>query len=263
MRCNLRIKFWLLALIGIPMATDAMAEFKPGDVFREYYWRPEGKWQRVTGPDATHEGAQRFLPNAVNTILIDDLENAARIEAVVEMLLCHGGTVNKRMRVNQNHWISIPESSLIPGEVGTGGPRDEYQSMRYPWVEIPLDQIQEGENTFEFTCSGGTALGKRWPQWILYGVTFRVYYDQVKPHPTGSIVSPSAGASHGSPPVLEVQASGTHPIRQVDYIGFYEDFNWEGDGEYRQWHHRTLFGSLYNHIGSATETPFRVTWDTS
>ena len=78
--------------------TNAYGEFQPGDVFREYPWRPDGKWQRVTGPDATHEGAQKFLPNAVNTVSIDDLEGATRIDAVIEMLLCHGGTANKRIR---------------------------------------------------------------------------------------------------------------------------------------------------------------------
>jgi hypothetical protein len=35
----------------------------PGDVFREYTWSNQGKWQRITAPDATHKEAKPFLPN--------------------------------------------------------------------------------------------------------------------------------------------------------------------------------------------------------
>ena len=125
-------------IILLWMASLALAEPGPGDVFREYKWRPEGKWQRVTGPEATAEGAKEFLPNSVNTIRIDDLrQRADKVEAYIEMLLCHGGTVDKKIRINANPWIPIPESSLIPGKAGQGPPNSEYQYMRYPCVRIP------------------------------------------------------------------------------------------------------------------------------
>lgn len=246
-------------LAGVP--AGLFAEPCPGDAFREYTWRPDGKWQRVTWPEVTEPRARAFLPNAINEIRIDDLDQARKVEATIEMLLCHGGTAGKRIRVNGGPWIAIPESDLIPGDAGRGAPDLEYQSMRYPSVEIPLDQIRQGGNTFELTCSPGTALGKWWPQWLVYGVTFRVYYEPSKPHPAGRIVRPAAGDVLGESPVLEAEASGPEPIRQVDFIGLYEDFDWEGDGEYRQWHVRPLFGELHNHIGTASAAPFRVIWD--
>ena len=86
--------------IGVLLALNAHTAMAPGDVFREYKWRPEGKWQRVTGPDATPDRAKAFLPNSVNTIVIDDLDQASKIRVVVEMLLCHGGTINKQIRIN-------------------------------------------------------------------------------------------------------------------------------------------------------------------
>ena len=249
--------------IGVLICTtlNAHAAMAPGDVFREYKWQPEGKWQRVTGPEATPDRAKAFLPNSVNTIVIDDLDKASKIRVVVEMLLCHGGTIDKRIRINGNAWIPIPESSLIPGDAGTGGSDQEYQYMRYPEVEIPMEQVHEGENTFEYTCSCGTALGGWWPQWILYGTTFRVYYDESKPHPTGKIISPSAGSIIGESPVFEAEAASPNGIKQVDFIGLYEDFNWAGDGNYRQWHYRYLFGEIKSHIGTATSKPYRVKWD--
>lgn len=126
-----------------------------------------------------------------------------------------------------------------------------------------MKYLQQGNNTFEFTCSPGTSLGGWWPQWILYGVTFRVYYDSSKPHPTGTITKPSGGSTISESPVFEARVTGPHPIKQVDFIGFYEDFNWEGDGNYRQWHYRYLYNEIKNHIGTATKKPYKVIWDNS
>ncbi len=235
----------------------------PGDVFREYRWRPDGKWQRVTGPETTEPRAREFLPNAINEIVIDDLDRAVRVEAYVEMLLCHAGTVDKRIRVNGRPWIPIPESELIPGDAGTAPPGTEYQSMRYPEVEIPLEQIRDGMNTFEFTCSGGTRLGSWWPQWIVYGVTFRVYYLPDKPHPSGRIVSPVPGATFEDTLVdVEIEVSGPCPIERAEIVGLYTDFNWEGDGNDRQWHYRYLYGQMHNHVGTSPKGLLPVKWDT-
>ncbi len=253
----------LIFIVLVSIGSLVRAEPGPGDVFREYKWRPEGKWQRVTGPEATAEGAKEFLPNSVNTIRIDDLDEAVKVEAYIEMLLCHGGTVDKKIRINANPWIPIPESFLIPGKAGQGPPNSEYQYMRYPCVRIPMKHLRQGNNTFEFTCSRGTSLGGWWPQWILYGVTFRVYYDNSRPHPTGTITKPSGGSTIGEAPVLEAEVTGPRPIKQVDFIGFYEDFNWEGDGNYRQWHYRYLYNEIKSHIGTATNKPYKVIWDNS
>jgi len=57
--------------------------------------------------------------------------------------------------------------------------------------------------------------------------------------------------------------SATSPIKQVDYVGLYEDVNYEGDGIYRQWHYHYFHSQLMNHIGSATKAPFDFIWDTS
>lgn len=250
-------------LLFLCMLSLASAQPGPGDIFREYKWRPDGKWQRVTGPDATDERAKKFLPNSVNKVRIDDLDGSVKIEAYVEMLLCHGGTVGKKMRVNARPWIPIPEPPLIPGDAGQGPPDTQYQYMRYPCVQIPLDDLNRGDNTFEFTCSRGTALASRWPQWILYGVTFRVYYSSSKPHPVGRVTKPASGSTIGQSAVLQAEASGPNRIGQVDFIGFHDDFNWEGDGQYRQWHYRYLYNEIKSHIGTAVTQPYKVTWDSA
>jgi hypothetical protein len=57
--------------------------------------------------------------------------------------------------------------------------------------------------------------------------------------------------------------SDKHPIKQVDYVGLYEDVNYEGDGVYRQWHYLYFHKKLMHHIGSTATAPFDFIWDTS
>ena len=91
----------------------------------------------------------------------------------------------------------------------------------------------------------------------------RLYYDPKTP-PDARVVSPVAGGEIGDHPRLAVEARNTHePITRVEFLGHYEDFNWEGDGEFRQWHYITERGALARHIGTAAAPPYAVTWDTT
>ncbi len=259
-----RLGFCCCVLSLLLLASSAgQAGPGPGDIFREYKWRPDTKWQRVTGPKVKEPRARKHLPNSINKVNIDDLDGAVKAEVYIEMLLCHSGTVGQKIRVNKKAWLPIPESAYIPGNAGTGSPNTEYQYMRYPAVKVPLNYLRNGDNAFEFTCSGGTVLGKWWPQWIVYGATFRVYYNDSKPHPAGAVLNPVPGSVIGELPTLQATASGPAGVKQVDFIGLYEDFNWEGDGNFRQWHYRYLYGDIKNHIGTATSKPYKVVWDNS
>ena len=251
----------MVVMLVLTVAECALPAPGPGDVYREYHWRPEGKWQRVTGPEVEDDRAKAFLPNAVNHVGLADLDRAVRAEITLEMLLCHGGTIDKRVRINGSRWLAIPESPHIPGTAGRGPPEAEYQYMRYPTLPVDLDLLKAGDNTFEFTCRGGSAIGGWWPQWIVYGVTFRIYYGPDKPHHTARISDPRPGDTLGENAAFQVDVREPSQIERVDFIGRYEDFNWEGDGLYRQWHYRTLFGELHNHVGTAREQPYRVRWD--
>ncbi len=254
----------LPAIFLLMMANKPYAAPAPGDVYREYHWQPEGKWQRVTGPEVTEPRARAFLPNKVNAIEIDDLDDAVKVELQIAMLLCHAGTVDKKVCINSGSWIKILESPHIPGESGTGPPDTEYQSMRYPTLPIPLSALHEGKNSFKFSCKGGTALGRWWPQWILYGVTFRVYYSDSKAHPEGKIITPAPGSELSEKAVFRAEASPIEQgasIARVDWIGNYRDFDWLGEGEKRQWQAQPFGGSLRHHIGGTHSAPYEIQWD--
>jgi hypothetical protein len=248
----------------------ALAGPEPGDIFREYVWRPgsaDNSWQRVTGPDAEAEGARQFLPNRVNHIEIGDLGGAVRAEACVEQWGGHAGTGHKRMRVNGHAWIEVPEPPHIPGERGQGGPSINYQYFAYPCVPLPLEQIVEGLNTFEFLCrsgedSGGAWLGRWWPQWGVYGVTFRVYYAADKPHPEGAIEYPAPGGQLAGEQVVSVAAHGPTPVESVDVVADYAGFDQDGNGDFSGWQYRYRYGRMVGHLGTAEGPQWRLTWVT-
>jgi len=235
--------------------------FLPGAVFREYKWDGPwinaSKWQRVTDPDATASGAHEFLPNPVNRITIDDLDNAVRAEVYIELLQCHAGTTDKRIRLNGSEWLDIPEAGAIPG-----GHPENYQTMTYPAIELPLDCLMEGDNIFELTNGGAVKYMTSWGQFLIYGLTFRIYYSDDKPHPTGFVSAPLSGDEIVDNPTFTADVGGSG-IKQVDFIGLYDDFNYEGDNIWRQWHYVYRLGKIRHHLGTATEAPYSIVWDTS
>ena len=259
------------AILGfLFLATTALAQPKPGDVYREYRWHPtpdpqgraNSRLQRVTGPDATHPGAKVFLPNLVNSLQVNDFEHAIRAEMSLEVLNVHPGTQGHKVRLNGGDWLPIPFSPLVPGNSGKGLPALEYHTMQYPVVPVSLDSLKNGLNTFEFTARRGTSSSSRWPQWMSYGVAVRIYYDEsAKDHPTGQITSHGEGANVGENEVFSATTTSNTPIRQVEFVGKYSDFNWKGDGKFRQWQDQTLYSEVRNHIGTDTQAPFNVTWD--
>jgi hypothetical protein len=242
----------------------------PGDIFREYLWkgpwRNASGWQRVTDPEAAAAGAHTFLPNPINRVDIDDLDKAVRVEIYIEQWGGHAGTSAKRLRLNDHDWIAVPEPAAIPGDAGRKRVDDPqcYQYFSYPSVSVPLEQLLEGENVFEFTAGPQTCFNFNWGQWGVYGVTFRIYYDQSRDHPSGRIIAPAAASTIADSIRLEATAASPNgAIEQVDFIGHYEDFDYEGNGIYRQWHYRYRYGRINNHLGTATEAPYTATWNTA
>ncbi|MBN2127892.1 MAG: hypothetical protein JW741_00270, partial [Sedimentisphaerales bacterium] len=152
----------------------------------------------------------------------------------------------------------VPEAEAIPY------PPWQYQHHTYPVVPVPLSFLKSGAGN-RFRMRVDPEHPWKWPQNLIYGVHFRIYYDPAKkPHPTGRIISPESGAALGKTVQLQVEAeSPCGAIKRAEYVGHYEDVNYEGDGRYTQWHYHFFHGRITHHIGTATETPYAVTWDTS
>lgn len=253
---------WVLA----GSATVGSSRPTPGDVFREYLWWNEqgdaGGSLRVGGKEGQEHPDRGWAHGYINAPVVlpqdFDLEHAIRVEVVIEKILCHECTRGLAIEINGNPWISVPEAEAI------AYPQWEYQHHIYPAVPVPLSFLKKGLGN-QFRMRVDPEHPWKWPQNLIYGVHFRVYYDPAKkPHPTGKITSLESGAKLGRSVRLEVEAtSPAGKVTQVDYVGHYEDVNYEGDGLYTQWHYHFFHGRIMNHIGSAREAPWQVTWDTS
>jgi hypothetical protein len=242
-----------------------LADPGPGDIFREYTWSPNmsgGGWRRVTDPNSSNYSA-----NIGGTIDIDDLQGAVRAEIYLEFWGGHAGTTDKRLRVNLHDWLEVPTPPAIPGDSGRSGQPAQpecYQHFSYAAIPVPLEQLQEGRNAFGFTSGGQTCFNFGWGQWGVYGVTFRIYYNADKAHPSGAILSPTTATAIGDSVRLEATASSPNgAIEQVDFIGYYEDFDYEGNGVFRQWHYNYRYGAIKRHLGTAHSSPYAVIWNTS
>jgi len=256
----------LIALAGLCLTGVALARPAPGEVFREYTWYAEtgdaGQALRVGGKQGQYHpdrgSAHGYVNAPVELPHEFDLQFATRAEVVIEKILCHDGTRGLALRVNDHDWIEVPECVHIPV------PQWAYQHHTYPVVPIPLEQLKRGMgNTFQMRVAPEHPWN--WPQSLINGVHFRIYYDAAKKaHATGRIVLAQAEDPASEIVTLSLDVHRlTGEVRHVDYVGHYEDVNFEGDGEYTQWHCHFSHGTLTNHIGSAMHAPWAVDWDTT
>ena len=226
----------------------------PGDVFREYMWYKEGG----DAGGALRIGGRVGYEGVITLDHDFDLEHAVKAEVVIEKILCHDNTRGLAIQINDHDWLEVPEAKAIPY------PQWAYQHHFYPVVQVPLSFLKAGTGN-RFAMKVSQEHPWNWPQNLIYGVHFRIYYDpQKKSHPTGKISSIESGDTIGLKTQLQAEVKRPNDkIKQVDYIGHYYDVNFEGDGIYRQWHYHFFHGDIMHHIGSVNTAPYQVTWDTS
>ena len=259
-------KTWLILAIALFLYQSLGAQPVPGDVFREYCWFYEkgdaGQSIRVGGKQGTYypdRGSAHGYINAPFTWpFAIDLEDAVKGEIVAEKILCHDGTTGLAIQINDSEWFYFPQAGHIPA------PRAMYQHHTYPVLRVPVSVFKSGSGN-RFRLRVDPKHPWNWPQNLINGLHIRIYYNpQTKSHPSGTVTSPQAGDSLSDTSKLTVDAqSPNSTISQVDYVGLYEDVNLEGDGVYRQWHHLYFHGRLMHYIGSTTQSPFAVDWDTT
>jgi hypothetical protein len=225
---------------------------------------------RVTDPNASHPGAQEFLPNPTLDIQIGDLEHAVRAEAIIDRWGGHAGTVEHRLRFNENEWLDIPLLETTP----PGKPPESYLFQNTAVVQIPIDHLSEGKNTFQGTSGGQTYADFGWGQWGWTGIIVRVYYesDNKQGEPAGTITAPSPESELGQNPELRVSPS-SGDIQRVDFIAHYRGVDEDGDGYYRDWHRgyyatrgttdrRDTEMRIEGHCGTARSAPWTVRCNT-
>jgi hypothetical protein len=252
-------------------AAPAQAQPKPGDVFREYRYVHDTIIEAAPSDKQKNPKflKRRAISGRERSMDMWDLEDAIRAEIALELWGGHAGTSGHSVRVNGGPWLEVPQIKGTPTEPAC------YQRMQMgsAIVPVPISALKLGRNVFQFRAGKQVCHDFDWAIYKVYAFTVRVYYGSSKPRPEGRILSPSEGGRIGDHPVLTAEAHGAEgnpdkieftkssPLR-VDFVGLYEDFNWQGDGIFRQWQYQLEQGELKRHIGTAMAPPWRVVWDT-
>jgi hypothetical protein len=242
------------------LSVAASNEPQPGEVYKEYSVALGGESWRVTDPNTTYgPPATDFLPNPILQFYGVDLTLATKAELVADKWGGHLGTMNKRLRFNGNDSIMVPELSTTPTNSQC------YLQEPNVTIPIPISHLVAGTNNLQGSCDNQSCYYFNWGQWGWYALTLRVYYDVSKPHPTGAITSPATGSTFGDNPTITATASGGAGIEKVEFLGYYDGYDYDGDGVYKEWHssyRRGIALDIANHIGTATVSPYSVTWNT-
>lgn len=208
-----------------------------------------------TGEHLPQATMKRHVPKNVTL----DLAGATGAELSVEYWGGHIGTGGQRFQVNGHGWVDLPQP------VGTVvEPQRFFRTLLgNNAVPVPLAHLKPGANTVQFAAGAQVAYSFDWGMYWIYDFTVRVAYDPAKkPHPVGEMTIPKAGTTFSD--VLTLETTATSPngdIVRVDYIGEYDDFDWDGDGVWREWQYATTHGVLHHHLGTAIAPPWRVRFD--
>ncbi len=268
---QVRLAAFLFVLFAFePAVAQFLTSPQPGDIYKEFgrIMSATNKEWRVTDPNALNSGAQQFKPNPIFTFTIGDTVGAIRAEAVIDYFGGHVGTTGKKFRLNNKPWITIPEMATANG-IPAGKNGQCYYQQSNPVLTIPLSDLKQGSNTLEGTSGGQTCFGFNWGQWGWYGIIVRVYYNGSKPHPTGSIIEPVAGATLIENPQITASVSSSVGINRVEFFGSYNGYDPDGDGVYggyQQSYHRgktDIAMSTKHNIGAVTSAPFQLAWNTA
>lgn len=261
---GLRVAFAVIfaAALRAPCSQGALLP-TPKHVFREYQLDLDrGDAWRVTDPDATHPGAQEFLPNPAHHLPIEDLQHATRAELILDRWNGHPGTSDKRVRFNRGPWLRVPELTTTP----PGHAPESFLAQDNPVIDVPLEHLHEGVNRFSGTSDEQITHDFGWGQWGMYGATLRVYYDpQSKPHATGRVIKPQASEALKEDPLLGVEIANGTRAERVDFFARYRGPDTDGDGIYDEWHLQYRRGELRGGIGRGrrvAEDRFEATWNT-
>jgi hypothetical protein len=248
---------------------------QPGDIFREYVYTGTRPFYECD-PGSNADLALCGDPNRVDAKARDingvDIQNASKAEVAVSYWGGHLGTSQQRFAINDGRPLGDPAINWIPlaqpQNTSSGKPECYYRTVLGRSVSVPLSSLAQGKNSLRFTAGPQICYGFQFEDggygyYGIYDFLIRVYYKNNTPHPTGQITSPADGGTIGDNPTITANAAAPagRSIKQVDFIGYYTDFDWDGDGRFTQWQYALEKGVLTRNLGTATSAPYSITWN--
>ncbi len=259
-----------LALTGTARLLEA-SENQTGEFWR-LYWYEDGvehgnpKFNsrfRVNDPASvlhpTYGKRIETRANGMMQILMEeDLSLLSSAELYLEIWGGHPGTANKRVTVNGRGTYSIPDTGTEKGHC----------AHVYPTLQLSITDLVNGYNALQFACDKGSSF---WGHFIVENACLRA---GLKPnHPSleeqgfsdfqASInIEPSPENEETFALSLECSQSPHPEIQRVDYIGYYNGYDENGNGATCDWHGMTKKRAPLAILGTVKESPYRLEWDT-
>ncbi len=223
-----------------------------GTNFREFMWSPRTgglneEFLRVGGKlDYRTTG----VPGAIPLTGELPLREVSRATVIVERVQSHEDTKNLQIRFNDGPWLHLPEPSAIAGKA------TDYMFHANISVDVPLSSLRPSGNKFELRVDRDQSWD--WPQNLIYGVMLRTYLNGDRSPTEYRIV-----AERTATEAYRLSLTGvTDDISRVDYIARYTGIDPSGLATARKYHYRMHGGQIDGHIGTATNPPYALTWNT-
>lgn len=257
----------LLAVGGAAESLASEAEGGRGRFVREYWYEPgiehgnprfDGRF-RVNAPEVVLD--PRFMyrsevrENGLMMILIDeDLARLSGAELYLEIWGGHPKSGEKRVTVNGRSTHVLPDAGTAHS-----------CTHSYPTVPLKVTDLVNGYNALQFAVDQGETF---WGHFIVDSAALRVELAEDHPDLAGSGIAgfeARVTADPGPGEMIELALAGPalSRVARVDYTGRYEGYDENGSTRSLDWHGFSKKREPTAHLGTATEAPFRVSWDTS
>ncbi len=222
---------------------------QPGSVFREY------SFKKMVSP---FKGEYAAYDSFEVKLDIDDLSQAVAAELAVNFWGGHIGTSDQVFKVNHSGKFHFPQPDT---------PGNPYCYFRFghgnPPVKVPVALFKEGQNVFTFFCGPQVCHSFNWPLYWLNSFTVRVFYASGKRgYVRGMIEKKVPGDRVAYNHVgLQTQVQDPAQVKSVEYIGYYEDYDHDGDGSLAGWQYMIEDGEWHHIVGKEFVSPYSHNWN--
>lgn len=285
-----------MALGGSSLAQprwDAPPDPQDAGTFWRIHWYERGleyanpafeKRFRINSPEVVlHPTFGKRIEARENGLMLifaeEDLSLLTAAELYLEMWGGHPGTANKRVTVNGRSTYPLPR-------VGT---EKKHCAYHYPSIPLKISDLVNGYNACQFAVDQGTTF---WGHALIDNACLRMALTNghpdlrtsglagfsarvtalgragPKPSVSGNVPTPTTskalggGDEEGFTLKLDISGDAKPHISAVDFEAYYTGYDENGDALETDWHGFTKGRRPLAHLGSATNAPFAVSWDT-
>lgn len=254
------------------LSWEAPPERQTCGQFWRYHWYERGLSNanpayearfRINSPEVVlHPQFGRRTEARENGLMLikaeEDLFQLTGAELYLEMWGGHPGTANKRVMVNGRGLYRLPQ-------VGT---EEGHCTYFYPTVPLKIHDLVNGYDAFQFALDQGTTF---WGHALIDNAALRValtnrHSDLVRlglAEFQAEVKAESLRGQEGFALKLEVAAEALPLIASVDFQGWYEGYDENGNLKPLDWHGFTKQRLPTATLGWVTDPPFEINWDTS